>query len=92
MAKHTNPALRAKILEEMKEGAKVSELSARHGVSANAIYGWTKAEADNSGTSPLEVARLRRENHDLKLIIGALTLEKGRAEKNTRGKKRHAGR
>ena len=92
MAKHLDSALRAKILGEIKEGAKVTEASAKYGVSANAIYGWTKAEADNSGTSPLEVARLRRENHDLKLIIGALTLEKGRAEKNKGGKNRHAGR
>lgn len=92
MAKHVDSVLKDQILKEMKEGAKVTELALRHGVSANAIYGWTKAEADNSGTSPLEVARLRRENHDLKLIIGALTLEKGRAEKNTGSPRRHAGR
>jgi transposase-like protein len=92
MAKHVDSVLKDQILKEMKEGAKVSELSSRHGVSPNAIYGWTKAEADNSGTSPLEVARLRRENHDLRLIVGALTLEKGRAEKNAGGPRRHAGR
>jgi len=92
MAKHINAALKESILKEMKEGAKVADLATRHGVSSNTIYGWTKASADNSGTSLLEMARLRRENHDLKLIIGALTLEKGRAEKNTGGPRRNAGR
>jgi len=92
MAKHITATLKESIIREMKEGAKVAELAARHGVSANTIYGWTKASADNSGTSLLEMARLRRENHDLKLIIGALTLEKGRAEKNTGGPRRNAGR
>jgi transposase-like protein len=92
MAKHITATLKETIPKEMKEGAKVAELSVRHGVSSNTTCGWTKASADNSGTSLLEVARLRRENHDLKLIIGALTLEKGRAEKNTGGPRRHAGR
>lgn len=92
MAKHITAALKESILKEIKEGAKVAELSAKHGVSSNTIYGWTRASADNSGTSLLEMARLRRENHDLKLIVGALTLEKGRAEKNTGGPRRNAGR
>lgn len=90
MAKHISSTLKELIIKEMKEGAKVADLSKAHDVSVNTIYGWTKASADNAGTSLLEMARLRRENHDLKLIIGALALEKGRAEKNTGGPRRNA--
>lgn len=44
-----------------------------------------REQADNTGTSSLEVARLRRENQKLKEIIGMFVLDKKRAEKKTRG-------
>jgi hypothetical protein len=43
-----------------------------------------KVQSDNTGTSSLEIAKLRKENQDLKEIIGWFALEKKRAEKNTR--------
>jgi len=39
-------------------------------------------DAAETGTSALEMARLRRENQELKEIIGLFALEKKRAEKN----------
>lgn len=92
MAKHITQSVKDLIIKQMKEGAKVSELSDEHGVSANTIYGWTRASADNSGSSALEVSRLKREIHDLKLLVGALSLEKSRGEKNTAGPRSHARR
>lgn len=68
----------------MKNGSKVSELCLEHGVSSKTVYAWLRSQADNTGTSGLEVARLRRENQELKEIIGIFALEKKRAEKNTR--------
>jgi len=44
-----------------------------------------REQADNTGTSSLEVAKLRRENQELKEIIGLFALQKKRAEKNTKG-------
>lgn len=85
MAKHVDAALRQQILAEIKNGTKVAEAASKYGVTANSIYAWTKAQADNTGTSPLEVARLRRENSDLKELVGLLTLEKKRGEKNRKG-------
>ena len=85
MAKHIDAALRQQVLAEIKNGTKVAEAAARHGVTSNSIYAWIKVQADNTGTSALEVARLRRENAELKEIIGLLTLEKKRGEKNQRG-------
>ena len=49
------------------------------------IYRWLREQADNTGTSSLEVSRLRRENQELKEIIGVFALQKKRAEKNQRG-------
>ena len=39
-------------------------------------------QADNTGTSSLEVAKLKKEIRDLKEIIGTFALEKKRGEKN----------
>ena len=85
MAKHVDNDLKRQVLEAVKNGMKVRDARAKFGVSDNAVYGWLRAQADNSGTSALEMARLRRENADLKEIIGLLTLERKRAEKNRRG-------
>jgi transposase-like protein len=85
MAKHVDAAVRQAVLEDIKNGMKVSEASVKHGVTSNAIYLWLKAQADNTGTSSLEVAKLRKENQELKEIIGLFALDKKRAEKNAKG-------
>ena len=85
MAKHVNAELKRQVLEAVKNGTKVSEARIKFGVSDNAIYGWLRAQADNSGTSALEVAKLRRENAELKELVGMFALEKKRAEKNRKG-------
>lgn len=85
MAKHIDTAVKQAALTDIKNGMKVSEASKIHGVTDNTIYAWLKAQADNTGTSSLEVAKLRRENMELKELVGLFALEKKRAEKNTKG-------
>lgn len=74
--------LKATILIEVKNGAKVTEVAAKHGISDKTIYNWLRQQADNTGTSSLEIAKLRKENQELKEIIGMFALDKKRAEKN----------
>ena len=83
MGTHTKQAQRDAILTDIKNGMKVTEAAIKHGVSEKNIYYWLKCQADNTGTSALELAKLRKENTELKELIGLLTLEKKRAEKNT---------
>ena len=85
MAKQHTQAFKHEVLEQIKNGTKVAEICSTHSLSSKTVYAWLRKQADNTGTSNLEVARLRRENQDLKEIIGLLTLEKKRAEKNIRG-------
>lgn len=82
MIKH-DQALKDEVLAAIKNGTKVSEVCAQRNLSTKTVYAWLRSQADNTGTSNLEIARLRRENQDLKEIIGALALEKKRVEKNT---------
>lgn len=83
MQQSINKETKAAILAEIKNGTKVVEAAAAHGVSDKTVYAWLRTQADNTGTSNLEIAKLRRENQELKEIIGMFTLQKKRAEKNT---------
>jgi len=83
MGKYISPAFKDEILEAIKNGLTVSEAAARHNLSTKTIYRWLRNQADNTGTSAMEVSKLRKENQELKEIIGNLTLEKKRGEKNS---------
>ncbi len=85
MGKYVSETVKAEVLADIKNGMKVSESSVKYGVTDKSIYRWMRIQADNTGTSSLEVAKLRRENQELKEIVGLFALQKRRAEKNTRG-------
>jgi transposase-like protein len=85
MAKQYDLSFRQDVLESIKNGARVSEVCSQRGLSVKTVYAWLRKQADNTGTSSLELARLRKENQELKEIIGMFALEKKRAEKNTKG-------
>lgn len=82
MSTPIDQATKETILKEIKNGLRVAEAVTKYGVSDKTIYGWMKHQADNTGTSSLEVAKLKKENQDLKEIIGMFALEKKRSKKN----------
>lgn len=82
MGKHHDAGMREQILSAIKNGESVAAASAANGVSMKTVYAWLRGQADNTGTSSLEIAKLRRENQELKEIVGILTLEKKRGKKN----------
>jgi transposase-like protein len=82
MAKHHGQEFKDKVLADIKGGMSVADASSIHSVNSKTIYAWLRGQVDNTGTSSLEIAKLRRENAELKEIIGWLTLEKKRGEKN----------
>lgn len=85
MGRHIDQATQNNLLADIKNGMKVVEASTKHGVHIKTAYALLRRNADNTGTSALEIAKLRRENAELKEIIGLLTLEKKRGEKNRGG-------
>lgn len=85
MSKHHDQTLKDEVLAVIKNGTTVADACSQHHLSTKTVYAWLRAQADNTGTSNLEVAKLRRENQELKEIIGMFALDKKRAEKNTKG-------
>jgi transposase len=75
--------LKDRIIEKLKsEGLTVGQASAEFGVSKNTIYGWLHRKAGGD-PGALEIAKLRRENKELKEIIGTLALDTERRKKKS---------
>lgn len=73
--------VREQILNRVKnEGVSVADAAKDHGVNATTIYEWLKDSAE-SGASALEIAKLRRENQELKLLVADMLLKLSEAKK-----------
>lgn len=74
--------VKEEILAKVKAGEPVSVLSKAYGVSDKSIYNWLQRGATKH-VSFLEFAKLRKENQQLKEIIGVLSLEVAKSKKKT---------
>jgi transposase-like protein len=73
---------RDEILAKIKEGLSVADAASQYGISTKTIYAWLSNTVKPEG-SVLEINRLKRENDELKRIIGLITLELERGKKNS---------
>lgn len=80
MYKVTPKEIKDEIINRIKtEGLTVPTAASQYGFSPKTIYAWL-----SSGTTDvniLEINKLKRENDDLKRIIGELTLASNRTQK-----------
>lgn len=81
MFKPIPKATRDEILAKIKEGMKVMDLASQYGISPKTIYTWLRNQITPQA-SVVELSRLKRENEELKRIIGLVTLELERGKKN----------
>lgn len=71
--------VKEEILSKVKSGAKVQEVADQYGVTIQTIYSWLKEKV--SDVSKSERNRLKRENQQLKELVGALTMELSKHKK-----------
>ena len=69
------------IIGKVKNGMSVTEVAKQYAVSTKTIYAWLSNQA-RPEISILEYNRLKKENEELKRIIGIITLELERGKKN----------
>jgi transposase-like protein len=72
--------VKQEIMGRVKQGEKVVKLAEQYGISEKTIYYWLRSTVSN-GVSMVEHNKLKRENDDLKAIIGALMVELERGKK-----------
>lgn len=74
------PDVKEQIINRIKnDGVTVAQAAKDHGVSENTIYGWIAKKVD--GVSQSDVIRLKRENDQLKMLLGEITLKLSETQK-----------
>ena len=73
--------VKEEILLKIKNGVRVLETANQYGISSKTIYTWLKNQV-KPAISIIEYNRLKRDNEELKRIIGLITLELERGKKN----------
>jgi len=82
MFKPVKKEIREEILSKVKEGKySVPELAKQYGISDVTIYAWLKKKSPNQ-VSLVEYNKLKRQNEELKRIIGEVTLGLEREKKD----------
>jgi len=66
--------IREEIISKVQAGEKVADLAHQYAVSSKTIYGWLRKDSGDGVVSVLEYNKLKRENDELKRLIGELTL------------------
>ena len=74
--------IKTEILAKVKGGEKVVDLANQFGVSDKSIYTWLHKETGDQVVSVVQYNRLKRENEELKKLIGELSLRLSFGEKN----------
>lgn len=74
--------IKDQVLARIKnDGIPVAQAANEHGVNPKTVYNWLRSTA-TTNPNILEISRLRRENKELKEIIGIITHELHKNKKN----------
>ena len=85
MSSAVTKEVKEEILAKVKAGEPAASVAEKYGVSVKSIYGWLRWNTTKA-VSWLEYAKLKRENDQLKQIIGVLSLEVEKSKKRQVGK------
>jgi len=67
--------IKTEILAKAKAGEKVVDLAKQYAVSDKSIYTWMHQETGDPVVSVIQYNKLKRENEELKKLIGELSLK-----------------
>ena len=75
--------IKVEILAKIQAGAKVMDLANQYAVSDKTIYYWLREDSGEEVVSSVKYHKLKRENEELKRLIGEITLEMSLGKKNS---------
>lgn len=67
--------IKDEILSKVRAGERVAQLAEQYAVSDKTIYNWLRQDSGEEVVSILKYNKLKRENEELKRLIGELTLD-----------------
>lgn len=68
------PEIKAEVLAKAKSGERVAILADQYGISIKTIYTWLRLDSQDPVVSVLQYNKLKRENEELKKLVGELSL------------------
>lgn len=74
--------LKDEIMEKIKHGERVPELAKQYGVSDKTLYYWLRQHTGEQAVPIVRYNKLKRENEELKRLLGEITLEMSLGKKN----------
>ena len=74
--------IKEEILRKVQAGERVAELAEQYAVSSKTIYSWLGQDSGEGVISVLQYNKLKRENEELKWLVGELTLDMQRQKKS----------
>lgn len=74
MGRRVSKEIREEIISKVQAGERVADLAEQYAVSTKTIYGWLRQDSGEGVVSVLDYNKLKRENDELKRLIGELTL------------------
>ncbi len=70
------------ILAKIRAGEKVPALSSQYGISDKTIYYWLRSDTGEEVVSVIKYNKLKRENEELKRLVGELTFDMSQGKKS----------
>lgn len=74
MGRRVSKEIREEIVSKVGAGERVAEIAEQYAISTKTIYGWLRRGAGEGVVSMIDYNKLKRENEELKRLIGELTL------------------
>lgn len=75
MGHRVSKPIKEEILRKVQAGERVAELAEQYAISTKTIYAWLRLDSGEGVVSVLDYNKLKRENEELKRLIGELTLD-----------------
>jgi len=82
MFKRVPKEIRDEVIAKARSGEKIAELANTFGISSKTIYTWLTSNSGEDTVSVLKYNKLKRENEELKKLLGEVTLEMSLGKKN----------
>ena len=73
--KKISKEIKNEVLAKARAGEKVIQLADQYGISDKTIYTWLRQDAGEEVVSWVKYHKLKRENEELKRLIGEITLD-----------------
>jgi len=74
--------LKDDVVQKIKQGEKVTDLAKQYGISDKTLYYWLRQNTGEQAVPIVKYNKLKRENEELKRLLGEITLEMSQGKKN----------